>query len=434
MIARLQFQLRQVLYDLTTGLLFRPVLVIAALSTLALLMSRVGLDERTAWLFPGEPAAAQVVLGTIAGSMMTVVSVVYSILLVALSLASMQFSTRILRHFVRDPVSQITLGLFTGTFVYCLLLLRVVHGEPRPFVPALGVSVALALAVVSMGWLVFFIHHIAQTIQANYLVDQLARESEAIVDEVFPRDAAAQPEEPDGWREWPSHAVAATASGYVQLVDVAALAEIASSLDGLCEVLVGVGHFAVEGAPLVTLHARRAPDAAQREAVIGAFDLGPVRTMQDDAEYGVRQIVDIALKAISPAVNDPSTAVTCIDHLARVIARVARRADASRLVVGGDGRTARVLHDAVGFREMLDLAFSQIRQYSRADMAVGLRILRALETIARCTRDPGRRAHIARHARLTEEAVRASFSAEDCGALRERAARIERLLVDGAPA
>ncbi len=430
MLERARFHLRQWVYDLSTGLLFRPAVIIAGLAGLAVALSMASVG-RASWLFPGEPAAAQVVLGTIASSMMTVVSVVYSILLVALSLASMQFSTRILRRFVRDEVSQVTLGLFLGTFVYCLLLLRVVHGEPRPHVPALGVSVAVALAVVSMGWLVYFIHHISRIIQANHLVDEIAAETEPVIDEVFPAEAGAEVAAPDGWTSWLSHTVTAARSGYVQLVDTAALADVALRAEGFVVVDVGVGHFAVEGAPLVTLRAPRAPSPDDVAALRDAFDLGATRTMQDDAEFGVRQIVDIALKAISPAVNDPSTAATCIDHLARLVGRAARRRDPSPLVAPAGSSVARVQHDPSSFRALVDLAFAQIRQYGRADMAVGLRVLRALEVVAGCTDDPARLAHLARHARQMEDALRASFPSEDCAMLAERARRLEALVGRG---
>jgi len=429
-VLRARFQLRQILYDLSAGFVLRPAVILLALGALAVALTSVTGGAAAAWLFPGEASAAQVVLGTIASSMMTVVSVVYSILLVALSLASMQFSTRILRRFVRDPVSQVTLGLFLGTFVYCLLLLRVVHGEPRPFVPAVGVGGAVVLALASMACLVYFIHHIAKIIQANHLVDQLAAESEEVIDAVFPPAPAPAPAPapPEGWEAWPAHPVPAAMSGYVQLVDLPALAAVATSCGGFCDVAIGVGHFAVEGAPLVVLHGERAPTDAEAESLRAAFDLGPVRTMQDDAEFGVRQIVDVALKAISPAVNDPSTAVTCIDHLARLVVRAARRADPPSLVAPEGAAVARVRHDASSFRAVIDLAFSQIRQYGRTDMAVGLRLLRALELVAGATRDAARLAHVARHARLVEQGLRAAFPEEDCATLAERTARLTRLL------
>lgn len=424
----LEFRVRQLRYDLGSGLLFRPGMIILALATLAVVLS-VTARGATAWLFPGEPSAAQMVLGTIASSMMTVVSVVYSILLVALSLVSMQFSTRILRRFVRDAVSQTTLGLFIGTFVYCLLMLRVVQATPHPVVPALGVGVGVLLAVASMAWLVFFIHHIAQIIQANFLIDQIAEESEAVIDQVLPARASPQlppqaPPLPEGWRELPAHPILAPVSGYVQLIDFGALASAASAQGGVCEVLTDIGHFAAAGAPMARLYATQPLADEDLETVRGAFDIGPVRTMQDDAEFGVRQIVDIALKALSPAVNDPSTAVTCIDHLTRLLVRAARRDDAPGRWAPTDSPVARVAREGASFRALVNLAVTQIRQYGRADMAVGLRLLRALETVAGVTDDPARRALLARHGALIESALREHFPAEDCEALDERVARL----------
>lgn len=412
---RLQFRLRQFEYDLSASLLLRPAVIIAGLSALAALMPVGAPGQGPHWLFPGEPAAAQLVLSTIAGSMMTVVSVVYSILLVALSLASTQFSTRILQRFVRDGVSQNTLGLFIGTFVYCIILLREVQSGPVPRVPALGVGVAVALALGAMAWLVFFIHHIVRNIQANHLVDLIAHESEAVLDAVFLPDVAPAAPAPEGWRARPPRRVTADRSGYVQLVDLDALAAVAEAVDGVCETALAVGHFVAEGATLVTIHGARALSPDETAAVRGAFDLGPLRTMQDDAEFGVRQIVDIALKAISPAINDPSTAVTCIDQLSRLLVRVAARPDPPDTFARGG--VARVRHRVTSFEAMVDLAFTQIRQYGKGDMAVGLRVLRSLDVVAEVTEDPARKAVLARHARLVEAAMRASFPADDCRAL-----------------
>lgn len=412
---RLQFRLRQFEYDLSASLLLRPAVIIAGLSGLAVLMPVGAPGQGPHWLFPGEPAAAQLVLSTIAGSMMTVVSVVYSILLVALSLASVQFSTRILQRFVRDRVSQNTLGLFIGTFLYCLILLREVQSAPVPRVPALGVGVAVALALGAMAWLVFFIHHIVRNIQANHLVDLIARESEAVLDAVFAREPTAPSPEPAGWRALTPRRVTADRSGYVQLVDLDALADVAAAAGGVCESELAMGHFATEGATLATVFSARALRPGEVDAVRGAFDLGPLRTMQDDAEFGVRQIVDIALKAISPAVNDPSTAVTCIDQLSRLLVRIAPRPD-PRDCFARDA-TVRVRLRVTGFEAMVDLAFTQIRQYGKADMAVGLRVLRSLDVVAEVTEEPARKAVLARHARLIEAALRSRFPPEDCRAL-----------------
>ncbi len=170
----------------------------------------------------------------------------------------------------------------------------------------------------------------------------------------------------------------------------------------------------------------RALTPEETDAVRGAFDLGALRTMQDDAEFGVRQIVDIALKAISPAVNDPSTAVTCIDHLSRLLVRIAARPD-PRDTFARNG-AARVRIRVTGFEAMVDLAFTQIRQYGKADMAVGLRVLRSLDVVAEVTEDPARKAVLARHARLVEAAMRASFPADDCRALDARVTELREEL------
>jgi uncharacterized membrane protein len=418
----LRFRLRQLAYDLGSGLYFRPAIVVVALAGVAVAVSatmRAG--DGAAWTSPGEPGAAQVVLGTIASSMMTVVSVVYSILLVALSLASMQFSTRILRQLARDRVSQVTLGLFVGTFLYCILVLRVIQTTPEPSVPGLAVGGAIFLALVSMGQLLYFIHHIVQFIQANFLVEHIARETEAVIDEVFP---AGPPQEalalPDGWLTLPRHRVLSDRSGYVQILDLAAIAEVARALEGVVVVRTTCGHFATEGLTLLEVHAERGPSAAQIEALRGAFDVGPIRTMQDDAEWGFRQIVDIALKAISPAVNDPSTAVTCIDHLGRLLVRAAGRHVPKPFRGAGPDGLARVVVRESSLAALVDLAFNQIRQVGGHDMAVALRLMRVLGHLAELVTDARARERVALHARLVREAAERAHVDEDCEALRAR--------------
>lgn len=425
---RLRFQLRQIVHDLSAGLFFRPALIVLGLAALAIVGSAfVQQQSGLSFLFPGEPGAAQLVLTTIASSMMTVVAVVYSILLVALSLASMQFSPRVLRLFVQDRVSQLTLGLFVGTFVYCLLVLRVVQSAPEPVVPVGGVVVAVVLAVLAMGQLVYFIHHITHAIQANHLIDQLAGEAEAVIDATFV-EAPQTAELPDGYDTLPRWPIRSTRSGYIQLVDTAGLSALAASARGVVTVVVPMGQFVTRGLAVLELHAVDAPDAEQAALLEGCLDVGPIRTMQDDAEWGLRQIVDIALKAISPAVNDPSTAVTCIDHLGRVLVRAfSRWPPPAERGVGEDGR-ARVILRGTTHVALLDLAVLQIRQYAKGDMAVSLRLLRMLETVCQATRAPEVLARVERHAVAIAAAAQSSFSEEDCEQLGVRLAHVRALL------
>ena len=177
----------------------------------------------------------------------------------------------------------------------------------------------------------------------------------------------------------------------------------------------------LEGTPLAWW---KGPAPLDGTAVNGAFDLGAVRTLQDDAEWGVRQIVDIGLKAISPAVNDPSTGATCVDQLTRLCVRAARLRTPVGLHVRGE---TRVELPTTSFVDMVDLAFDQLRQYARTDMAVSLRILRALADIAEVTPHRTGRARLLQQGRLVAEAVRGAFSASDCRELDARLARLEGL-------
>lgn len=422
MLDPLLFRARQLAWDLGNSLLFRPTLLVLGLCGLALALpvwerARMESDPSfaafEAWTAL-EPGAAQVVLGTLAGSLMTVVSVVYSILLVALSLASMQFSTRVLAGFMRDRTSQNTLGLLLGSFAYALLVLRTVHLDP-PFAPAVAVSVAVALAVIALLALIRFIHHIVMSIQANVLIDRLAAETEPVIDEVFP---AEPPAEEGSCAPDPSPAhIPAERSGYVQLVDVERLLALAAERGLRVQLLRPMGHFAPEGAALFAVSPAAAcgPEVARR--CLEAVDLGPSRTYQQDAEWGIRQIVDIALKALSPAVNDPSTAATCVDHLTRLLLRVARRANPASLHRRAEGW---LLVPQPTLAELIDLSYEQIRQYARSDMAVSLRLLRGLHDLARGTRDEAALARIRLHARLIAAAAAQGFAPEDRDELERR--------------
>ncbi|MBA3542403.1 MAG: DUF2254 domain-containing protein, partial [Deltaproteobacteria bacterium] len=324
MAGRIGFRWRQLAHDLGNGLLFRPAMITAGIAITGLVLIELERSgtlprwEGGGWFFQNDPGSAQTVLGAIAGSMMAVVSIVYSVLVVALSLASVQLSPRILGGFVRDRVSQRTLGVFIGTFTYCLLVMRSMSSNP-PWVATWATALGFVLGLLCLGFLIYFIHHIATGIQVNNLVDRIATETEAVIDEVYPHGAdPAVPAVPEA-----AASVVATRSGYLQLVDNDGLADIARRGRLMIHVSVEPGDFVARGGELARLSGAITPDQAQECA--SAFDLGPVRTMQQDVAFGIRQLVDIALKAISPAVNDPSTATICIDRLGSLLAETARR-------------------------------------------------------------------------------------------------------------
>ena len=384
-------------YNLRGGFLVRPLVTALVLGFAGAVFSAVEEEMPVlgAWvphfLFPShaDPQVAQVILACIAGSMMTVVSIVFAILLMTLTLASNQFSPRIIVNFARDRITQQTLGIFLGTFAYCVSALPAAHSVPQPFAPVATVVGAMLLALACVAWLLFFIHHISQAISVNHIVDNIARETEVVIDQIMPAPLRLRrlPEEalPDPTvRE---AAISSAASGYIRFIDGARLIALAKHYGVAVRVLRRVGHFVPAGVPLLIISKGERLSPSVSAEFLGVFDLGPTRTLEQDVEFGILQIVDIALKAISPAINDPSTAISCVDQLSRILIRFASREPVSALFYDPPG-VLRVSVPWLGFDRMLDAAFEQIRVYAKADVTVSLRMLRALADIAATTSVP----------------------------------------------
>jgi uncharacterized membrane protein len=317
-----------------------------------------------------------------------------------------------------DKPTQNTLGIFMGTFVYSLLVLRTVQGGAEPFVPAASVSLAMALAVGALASLVYFIHHIAHAIHANHIIDRIAEETLQVIDEEFPTvvgRADSHPEDTGPPPAVPASAipVEATASGYVQLCNRERLLELARRNDLTIYQEHGVGEFVVRGNPLVSIVSKRPITDEIREVCVECFDLGQTRTLQQDFQFGIRQIVDMALKAISPAINDPSTANTCLDHLARILCHLARRRILPLEMRDPETGKLLMVRHASTFRGSIDLAFNQLRQYGRGDMAVALRMMRALTEIAVATDHRPHQQRALHHARLLEQGLSTNFVSDD---------------------
>jgi uncharacterized membrane protein len=390
------------MYNLRGGFLIRPLIIALILGFIGNLLPH--LEESypaiASWIpvtmFPsrGEPLVAQSILSAIAASVMTVVSIVFAILLMTLTLASMQFSPRIIVSFSQDRITQQTLGIFLGTFLYCLAALPYAHSLPVPSEPVLTVLGSMLLSVLCVAWLLFFIHHISQAISVNHIVDRIAQETEAVIDVTMPapfreRTMAQSPIPEDIETDPRSIHLLSDDSGYVRYIDIPRLVAFTKSTGIKIRILRRVGHFVPKGVSLMIVSPGENLRAADRETLMSFFELGPTRTLQQDIEYGILQIVDIALKAISPAVNDPSTAISCIDQLSRILIRFASREPVNTIVYDPPG-VIRVSVPWLGFHRLLESAFEQIRLYSKSDIAVNLRMLRALNDVASTITDRSR--------------------------------------------
>jgi uncharacterized membrane protein len=412
MFERLPVLLRSAMYALRGGFLVRPLAIALILGIVGATLS--SLEEQvpqiSAWipstLFPSheDPGVAQIILSSIATSIMTVVSIVFAILLMTLTLASTQFSPRILISFVRDRTTQGTLGVFLGTFTYCMAALPAARSLPHPFVPVATVTGAMVLALASVGWLIYFINHISHSISVNHIVDRIARETELVIDELMPYPRGpfqlTDRGEPSVAEE-AGTAILNRQSGYIRYININRLVALARAYRICLRLERRVGQFVPAGVALMRVSKLERVPADGAGHLIAAFDVGPARTMQQDVEFGIIQIVDIALRAMSPAVNDPSTAISCVDQLSRIIIFWTSRAPPPSHYYAPP-HVLRLFMPWMSFDGLLDTAFEQIRHYAAADVAVSLRLVRAFEDIASATE------HADLHAKLLERARRVS--------------------------
>ena len=409
MFERLPILFRSVMYALRGGFLVRPLVIALTLGATGALLS--SLEESTpkisAWipntLFPSheDPAVAQVILSSIATSIMTVVSIVFAILLMTLTLASTQFSPRILISFVRDRTTQWTLGVFLGTFSYCMAALPAARSLPHQFVPVATVTGAMVLALVCVGWLIYFINHISRSISVNHIVDRIARETELVIEQTmpYPRGPFALPERNEVSPAKDGAAILNRQSGYICYVDIGRLVALAQAYRISVHLERRVGQFVPAGIPLARVSKAERVPADRALHLIAAFDIGSTRTLQQDVEFGVIQIVDIALRAMSPAVNDPSTAISCVDQLSRILIFWNSRAPPPSHYYAPP-HVLRLVVPWMSLDGLLDTAFEQIRHYAVADSAVSLRLVRAFNDIANATE------HGDVRAKLLERALR----------------------------
>ena len=316
---------------------FVPGIIVALFGILGIVLVEVDgqLDlEGVRFVFTGDGSAARTVLSVIAGSLITVAGLTFSITMVVLQLASSQFSPRILRTFFGDRITQITIGAYVGTFVYSILVLRAVgaYGDTG-FVPRLSVTVASLLGIGGAVLLIVFLHHVSRMIQASHVAARIAHDTLVRIDALYPEGYGEPAAEEDAdellaaWREAMSGDVLPQRPGYVRRVDLEGVLERLRD-DGVERVamLVCPGDFVSVDTPIATVWPREATERAAAR-LLRATTVADERDLDQDVDFGLRQLTDIALKAMSPGINDPMTAVTCIGYVRSILVRLAERSD-----------------------------------------------------------------------------------------------------------
>nr|MDA3935246.1 DUF2254 domain-containing protein [Actinomycetota bacterium] len=352
---------------------------------------------------------ASALLGAIAGSMITIAGVVFSMTLIALSLASSQLGPRLLRVFMQDTTTQVALGTFVATFLYCLLVLRTIRrADEVAFTPHLSVAVGVLLAVASVGVFIYFIHHVSLSIQANEMVARVGTELIDGIERLFPEEVGQEApriptDTPDkdflDTLDREACPVGCAKDGYLQLIDGDTLMKLAVEADVVIRLVRRPGHYVVPDTPLVLVWPGNRVTDELTERVNSAFSMGNQRTSVQDIEFVVNQLVEIAIRALSPGLNDPFTAVTCVDRLGSALCRVAQREMPSPYRYDTEDQL-RVIAPVITFSDITDAAFDQIRQYGRSSSTVTIRLLETIATVAGYVHRPEDLVVLRRHAKM----------------------------------
>lgn len=340
------------------------------------------------WMFRVDPDGARTLLSTIATSMIGVAGVTFSITMVVLTLASSQFGPRLLRGFMKNIGNQVALGTFIATFIYSLLVLRVVRTGGNPFVPNFAVNLAVLLTFASVGVLIFFFHHVANQIQAETLIGSVVKDFKNSINRLFPKPDKeknhAKKETkcslPPDFNE-KAMPVKALHSKYIQAIDYDGLLETAKKNNLILKLTHRAGDFVSKDATLLLIYAPEPVKKNVRLELAKKYTLGARSTMTQDIEFVIDQLVEIAVRALSPGINDPFTAIQCIDGLTTGLCVLAKRPFPSPYRCDDKGEL-RLFRDQVTFAGILDSSFNQIRQNSAAMVSVRIRLLEAISRVA----------------------------------------------------
>jgi uncharacterized membrane protein len=367
------------------------------------------------WVLSGSADAARQILTAIAAAVITVVGVVFSIVIVALTLTSTQFGPRMLRNFIRDRGTQLTLGTFVATFIYAVLALGSIglggHGN---FVPHISITVTLGLMVLDLAVLIYFLHHIAVQIQLPQVIASIARDLAAAIElQVGDPSIGAGTQLASlliADMEGPGGAVAAPRSGYLQYIQHQTLIQIAAEVDAVIHLRYRPGHFLVQGHQYATVWPADAAGRVARE-LARAHVTGPYRTLAQDVSFGIDQLVEICIRALSPAVNDTFTALTCIDWIGDSLRKVTGRWQPT-LIYRDSAGAVRVIATQTTYERLVRRAFEKVRQAGRGMPAVLIRQLDALSKIMERTTSLAERQVVLDQAAMIDRLSTASVDEE----------------------
>ena len=373
---------------------------------------RVDVIRQLGFIWSGGAEGARGLLQTVAGSMITVAGLTFSITMVALTFASSQFGSRLLRNFMADTGNQLVLGTFVATFIYCLLVLRTVRSNgDSEFIPYISVTVGLVLTLVSLMLLIYFFHHMALSLQAPYIVAEVAGDLLHAIERLFPSEVGTiapeereQRNEEDVPPEFEEQArlVESDVNGYVQAIDESELMAIARENDLVIKLAHRPGHFQLKGDALAYVWPPDRLDERLEQELNGTFIIGKQRTYTQDVEFGIEQLVEVAERSLSPAINGSFTAIACIDWLGAALAKLLEKGFPSPYRYDQEGNLRIFFERPQTLVGVIDTSFDQIRQAARDNVAVRIRLLEKIAILHKLTDDPEAIRALERQAKMIE--------------------------------
>lgn len=356
--------------------------------------------------------AARQLLGTIAGSMITVAGTVFSLTLVAMVLASQQYGPRMVENFLRDRVNQTVLGVFVAVFAYSLVVISNIRQvEEFQAVPHLAVLVGLIFGLLSIIALIYYIHHVAESIRAEHIIISASRDLRSLIENLYPRYIGHEPAEgfvPPDYLAREGYPVKARASGYLQHVHNHSVVALARDHNLVIRLERYPGEFILKGSLVATLFNCLSPDDDLFRKVNDLLDVDLERTVEQDAKLLFDKLVETAVRSMSPSINDPISAMMCLDRLTEGLLWLAHHPSPSPYRLDEHGALRVVVERKVRFDWMADVAFTQIRRYAHNDLAVLLHMLKSIGELARQVRDADKQRALLRHANLILEQSRTS--------------------------
>ena len=346
-------------------------------------------------LFSGRAAGARAVLSTIATATIGVAGVLFSMTIVSLQLASSQFGPRLLRTFLRDRSNQLVLGTFLGTFLYCIVVLPTfdASGDSQTG-PHIAVTIAALLAIASLAMLVYFIDHIAQSIHVDAVIQSVSEDLASVIDELFPESIGGGRDEPVGQRHTAAlrdgepASVLTDRSGYIRFINGDQVLKLAEEHNLFVQVELRPGAFALHGECLAKIWTNTPLPAAVTDRLKSSFVLGVHRTTLQDILFAFEQVSEVAMRAMSPGINDPTTAVHCVDRIGSGITRLVGRGLPSKWRTDSEG-VVRIEIESAQLSEILESTVIAVSRTAGVHLPVWLRLIEVLRIADRRAKRPG---------------------------------------------